>query len=92
MSKSIKLEKTNMDRVDSVIVDFPTVERHLEGVMKVFLQFNLIIPINKPNINLIAEDDTDDENPKEKKITNKIIDYTLGKKKLTGEKLKIKKL
>jgi hypothetical protein len=37
-----------MDRVDIIIVDFPTVERHLEGVMKVFLQFDneyIIIPI-----------------------------------------------
>jgi hypothetical protein len=43
----------------------------------------------------ITEDDTDlyldDENPKEKKIANKIIDYSLGKRKLTGEKLKVKK-
>jgi hypothetical protein len=41
------------------------------------------------------EDDTDlysdDENPKEKKIANKIIDYTLGKRKLTGEKSKVKR-
>jgi hypothetical protein len=44
----------------------------------------------------IAENDTDiysdDENPKVKKVANKIIDYTLKNKKLTGEKLKIKKL
>jgi hypothetical protein len=43
----------------------------------------------------IAEDDTDiysdDENPKEKKTANKIVDYTLGKKKLMGEKLKVKR-
>jgi hypothetical protein len=44
----------------------------------------------------MTEDDTDlysdDENPKEKKIANKIIDYSLGKRKLIGEKLKVKRL
>jgi hypothetical protein len=43
----------------------------------------------------IANEDTeiysDDENPKGKKIANKIIDYTLGKRKLIGEKLKVKR-
>jgi hypothetical protein len=34
---------------------------------------------------------SDDENPKVKKVANKIIDYTLGNKKLTGEKLKVRK-
>jgi hypothetical protein len=37
-----------MDRVDTIVVDFPIVERYLEGVMKVFLQFDneyLIIPM-----------------------------------------------
>jgi hypothetical protein len=29
-----------MDRVDSIIVDLPTMERHLEGVMKIFLEFD----------------------------------------------------
>jgi hypothetical protein len=42
----------------------------------------------------ITENDTDiysdDENPKEKKIANKTVDYTLGKKKLIGERLKVK--
>jgi hypothetical protein len=41
------------------------------------------------------EDDTDlysdDKNPKEKKIANKIIDYSLGKRKLIGGKLKVKR-
>jgi hypothetical protein len=43
----------------------------------------------------IVDEDTkifsDDENPKEKKISNKIINYILGKGKLTGEKLKVKR-
>jgi hypothetical protein len=43
----------------------------------------------------IAKDDTDiysnDENPKEKKIANKIINYTLGNKKLMKEKLKVRR-
>jgi hypothetical protein len=38
----------------------------------------------------IPEEDTeiysDDENPEGKKIANKIVDYTLSKKKLTREK------
>jgi hypothetical protein len=34
---------------------------------------------------------SDDENPKEKKIANKIIDYSLGKRKLIGDKLKVKR-
>jgi hypothetical protein len=32
----------------------------------------------------------DEENPREKKIANKIIDFSLGKRKLLGEKLKVK--
>jgi hypothetical protein len=38
----------------------------------------------------IAEDDTDIYFDENKKIANKIVDHTLGKKKLTGEKLKVK--
>jgi hypothetical protein len=35
---------------------------------------------------------SDEDNPKERKIANKMIYYALGKKKkLTGEKLKVKK-
>jgi hypothetical protein len=48
MGKLINLEETSMDRINNIIVDFSTVERHLEGVMKVFLQFDneyLIIPM-----------------------------------------------
>jgi hypothetical protein len=37
MGKLISLEETSMDRVDNIVMDFPTVGRHLEGVMKVFL-------------------------------------------------------
>jgi hypothetical protein len=44
----------------------------------------------------MTEDDTDiyfdDENQKEKKIANKIIDYSLGKRKLIEKKLKVKRL
>jgi hypothetical protein len=39
----------------------------------------------------ITEDDTNiysDENPKEKKIANKIVDYALKKRKLIREKIK----
>jgi hypothetical protein len=43
----------------------------------------------------MTQDDTDiysdEENPKENKIANKIIDYSLGKRKLLGEKLKVKR-
>jgi hypothetical protein len=48
MGKLINLQETSMDRVDTIVVDFPIVERYLEGVMKVFLQFDneyLIIPM-----------------------------------------------
>lgn len=34
----------------------------------------------------------DEDNSKEKKIANEIIDYGLNKKKLMNEKLKVKKL
>jgi hypothetical protein len=44
----------------------------------------------------LTEDDTDiysdEENPKEKKIANKMVDYSLEKKKLIRDKLKIKKI
>jgi hypothetical protein len=42
------LEEFNIDRIDSIIVEFPNVERLIEGVIKVFLQFDseyLIIPM-----------------------------------------------
>jgi hypothetical protein len=43
----------------------------------------------------ITEDDTDiysdEENPREKKIANKVVDYSLGKKKLIGDKLRMKR-
>jgi hypothetical protein len=34
---------------------------------------------------------SDDENPKVKKIANKIVDYTLENKKLSKEKLKVRR-
>jgi hypothetical protein len=42
----------------------------------------------------LAEEDTDiySDDEKRKKIVNKIIDYTLGKGKLTRKKLKVKRL
>jgi hypothetical protein len=36
----IKLENTFIRMVDKVIIDLPGVERHLEGVIQVFLQFD----------------------------------------------------
>jgi hypothetical protein len=45
--KLINLEETSVDRIDNTAVDFLIVERHLEGVMKMFQQFDseyLIIP------------------------------------------------
>jgi hypothetical protein len=43
----------------------------------------------------VADDDTDiysdDDNPKAKKIANKMVDYTLNKKKSNKEKLKVRK-
>jgi hypothetical protein len=61
MGKLINLEETSMDRVDNIVVDFPIVERHLEGVMKVFLQFEneyLIIPMETmPTYGIMPEVD-----------------------------------
>jgi hypothetical protein len=69
-----------MDRKDNIIIKFLAVKRHLEGVLKVFLQFNnefLIIPMECiPIYGIMPEVD-------------KIIDYTTRKKKSTEEKLKV---
>jgi hypothetical protein len=62
-----------------------------------FLDENIIIKRSGSMMDFldITENDTDiysdDENPKEKKIPNKIIDYSLEKRKLIGGKLKVKK-
>jgi hypothetical protein len=44
IGKSVNLEETSMDRVDNIVVDLPTVDTHLEGVIKIFLQC-LISPL-----------------------------------------------
>jgi hypothetical protein len=44
----INLEESSLDKVDYITVEFPIVERLLEGVLKVFLQFDSeywIIPV-----------------------------------------------
>jgi uncharacterized short protein YbdD (DUF466 family) len=44
----VNLEESTLDKIDYITVEFPTVERLLEGVIKTFLQFDseyLIIPI-----------------------------------------------
>jgi hypothetical protein len=48
MNKLVNLEESSLDKIDYITVEFPTVERLLEGVIKVFLQFDseyLIIPM-----------------------------------------------
>jgi hypothetical protein len=84
-------QKLNNQNLRSLLVVFGNKR------IEYFLEENIIIkefrlatdPVN------VAEDDTDlysdDKNPKKRKIANKIVDYALGKKKLTGEKLKIKR-
>jgi hypothetical protein len=36
MGKLVNLEETSIDRIDSIIVEFPTIEKFIEGVIKVF--------------------------------------------------------
>jgi hypothetical protein len=40
IKESIKLENTFIRMVDTVIIDLPAVEKQLEGVIQVFLQFD----------------------------------------------------
>jgi hypothetical protein len=40
MNKLVNLEEFSLDKIDYITVEFPTVERLLEGVIKVFLQFD----------------------------------------------------
>jgi hypothetical protein len=62
MGKLVNLEETSIDKIDNIIVEFPTVERLLEGVIKVFLQFDseyLIIPMEcMPIYGIILELDS----------------------------------
>jgi hypothetical protein len=44
----VNLEESTLDKIDYITVEFPTVERLLEGVIKTFLQFDSeywIIPV-----------------------------------------------
>jgi hypothetical protein len=43
MGKLINLEEISMDRVDSIVVDFPTVERHLDWIWITTHRYNNII-------------------------------------------------
>jgi hypothetical protein len=48
MNKLVDLENSSPDKIDNITIEFPTVERLLEGVIKVFLQFDSeywIIPV-----------------------------------------------
>jgi hypothetical protein len=48
MKEIIKLDQTFINMVDKVIIDMPAIERHLEGVIQIFLQFDkeyLILPL-----------------------------------------------
>jgi hypothetical protein len=61
MKKSIKLKNTFIMMLNRVIIDLPAVERHLEGVIQVFLQFDkeyLVFPLESiPIYGIIPEID-----------------------------------
>jgi hypothetical protein len=40
MNILVNLEKSSLNKIDYVTIEFPTVERLIEGVLKVFLQFD----------------------------------------------------
>jgi hypothetical protein len=40
MKETIKLKQTFIKMIDKIIIDLPAVERHLEGIIQMFLQFN----------------------------------------------------
>jgi hypothetical protein len=40
MNKLADLKDSSLDKIDNVIIEFTTVERLLEGVIKIFLQFD----------------------------------------------------
>jgi hypothetical protein len=85
------LEKLNNQ--DSRSIEVSTSNKRIEyfPVEKLFIKNSKSVtdPLN------IAEKDRDvysnDENTKVKKVTNKIINYTLGNKKQRGKKLKVKR-
>jgi hypothetical protein len=48
MKKWVSLEKSSLDKIDNIVIELPTVERLLENVIKMFLQFDSeywIIPV-----------------------------------------------
>jgi hypothetical protein len=48
MKEIVKLDQTFITMVDKVIIDIPAIERHLDGVIQMFLQFDkeyLILPL-----------------------------------------------
>jgi hypothetical protein len=48
MKKWVKLENSSLDKIDNIVIEFPAVERLLESVIKIFLQFDSeywIIPV-----------------------------------------------
>jgi hypothetical protein len=40
MRKWVNLENSSLDKVDNILIEFPVVERLIESVLKVFLQFD----------------------------------------------------
>jgi hypothetical protein len=48
MKEMVKLEQTFINMIDKVTIELPAIERHLEGVIQMFLQFDkefLILPL-----------------------------------------------
>jgi hypothetical protein len=48
MKEMIKLEQTFINMIDKVTIELPAIERHLKGVIQMFLQFDkefLILPL-----------------------------------------------
>jgi hypothetical protein len=40
MKKWVSLENSSLDKIDNILIELPTIERLLENVMKMFLQFD----------------------------------------------------
>jgi hypothetical protein len=40
MKKWVNLESSSLDKIDNILIELPTVERLLENVLKMFLQFD----------------------------------------------------
>jgi hypothetical protein len=49
--KKINLDKTFIRMIDRVITDLQAIERHLEGVMQLFLQFYKEYLVFSPGVN-----------------------------------------